>query len=125
MPRGVTKRVRRSFTDDEIEFLKEHWVNYGTMWCAGALRRASGTISTKVTELGLRRIGSVSIPSVSTVQHSTLYSTAQLDALDLIGGAYRDGPINFTTAVELRDLVRAKRIDEALDSLTSAKRRAA
>jgi hypothetical protein len=53
------------------------------------------------------------------------YSHEQLATLDHIGRAYTDKRIDFDRAVTLRDLVRAKRIGEALDSLMSAKRRTA
>jgi hypothetical protein len=53
------------------------------------------------------------------------YSHAQLDALDLIGGTYTAGRIDFATATELRDLVREKRIDQALASLELSEEKAA
>lgn len=120
----------RPWTIEDSAFLKANWRDKGAAWCAGALGRHTAFVYTKAVQLGLhqlklqRKQEVLLTPVVSPKKHSTLYSTAQLDALDLIGGAYTDRRIDFGTATELRDLVRAKRIDEALASLEASGRRA-
>jgi hypothetical protein len=46
------------------------------------------------------------------------YTTAQRDALEAIGEALKQHLLDFATAVELGDLVKAGQVDDALTKLT-------
>lgn len=101
------------YTVAETNFLRAHYLTKGAVWCAAELDRTVAGIYKKVQNLELQT-------PFAAKAFSTLYSSAQLTALQVIGNAYRapgEGVINFDTATELRDLVRANRIDEALGRL--------
>jgi hypothetical protein len=46
---------RRRWTEEETQFLKIHYAEKGTGWCAGELGRSSASVNGKVFLLGLKR----------------------------------------------------------------------